>query len=356
MIKWDLANIEVSRVNNSDFISLLNHLFNLCLITPLTIFFWASTWDIYYTYIYPNNLSLSCLITFLITNIILILSYFGEKKFQLYLDKHDKNSRKSIIFRLFYTYFLSLAYVAQWKTYWDVLNYYTYKFDYKYFIVLSIFSLFSYRYILKNSFQNYIRTCPFQLKIDHEFYTHFFVQNKIFYSKNENLQNLSNFLYFEIVDISISLFAWKGLWDLIDIGSLYLMNGSTFKSLFLTGLLGYSLYLCLIIFQAFLIRNKMCLIRRKIIEDLVYILSYLSIVAVWRTFWNGYDYFIFMIESRELIFLVTHFGIFILMVILKLDSSLYGPGGSNLIMENTYKYNQPVGKTNFDQLFEIKYF
>lgn len=167
---------------------------------------------------------------------------------------------------------------------------------------------------------------------------------------------MSNFFYFEIIDILISLFAWKGVWDLIDMGSLLLFEESKIQSYAFTCILGYGLYLVLIIFQKIYLNlktNKRS-IKRKSIEDVIYIMSYISMVAVWRTFWNGYDYFIFSLNEKSHIIFSTHFGIFIFLFVLKLGSSLYGPGGLNSNVD--LNKNALTIDSKSDNFFEINFF
>ena len=172
------------------------------------------------------------------------------------------------------------------------------------------------------------------------------------------MERLCNFFYFEIIDLLISLFAWKGAWDLVDMGSLFLFDESKLKSFIFTGILGYGLYILLILFQKIYsnFQTNKRYVKRKHVEDCIYIFSYISMVAVWRTFWNGYDYYVFNLDNYTYLIFLSHFGIFILLFMLKLGSSLYGPGGlsSNADLN---KNSLPIdAKILNDNFFEIKYF
>jgi hypothetical protein len=104
---------------------------------------------------------------------------------------------------------------------------------------------------------------------------------------------MCNFLYIEIVEIFLSVIAWKGAWDLIDMGvSGLFLNGKSqdkLQSLMISGAIGYTLYFALLLAQ-YLIDKHYCRLKRcprKILQELFYLLAYISLVCVWRTIWNG---------------------------------------------------------------------
>ena len=58
--------------------------------------------------------------------------------------------------------------------------------------------------------------------------------------------------------------------------------------------------------------------------------GYISIVLIWRTFWNAYDYFVFEYEDHPgRLVIVTHFVSFIFVSMFGITSALYGPAGAD---------------------------
>ena len=51
--------------------------------------------------------------------------------------------------------------------------------DYRYFFALSIITILAYRYILEEDFGSYSRTVPFEISIDEEFGTYFYLNSTI---------------------------------------------------------------------------------------------------------------------------------------------------------------------------------
>jgi hypothetical protein len=170
--------------------SLANILLNAFVFTPLTICYWTSTWDLLYLYIFPDNLWLSLSCTCVVTNVILVLAYLFQETIQ---KKHDtiRNKKFTIslsginyryygidfLYRCVYTYVLTVAYVSQWKTYWDLYNELTKEASYLYFVLISFIALAAYKLVLGRSLKSLIKTVPFHLEKDLNFES-YFMQSK----------------------------------------------------------------------------------------------------------------------------------------------------------------------------------
>lgn len=172
-------------------LTILDHLLNLALFSPLVIFYWASTWDIISSYIFPKDEIVSYVITFVCANTILLISYFLQDKLQAFHDRLNESRRsgsrnyydRRFFFRLVYTYTLTLAYVFQWRTYWDVYNQLTKQVKFEYFLAVSFITLVLCRYLLNSSLGSFVKTAPFHLQPDLKF-NGYFVQAKVKFFEN----------------------------------------------------------------------------------------------------------------------------------------------------------------------------
>ena len=94
-----------------------------------------------------------------------------------------------------------------------------------------------------------------------------------------------NYLYFEYIEVFFSVYAWKGFWDLLDIGleEDLLENYTNAKliSLTITALLGYGIFFFLIFIQRFHMSNNL--------KEILHFFAYISIVSLWRTYWDGME-------------------------------------------------------------------
>lgn len=157
----------------------------------------------------------------------------------------------------------------------------------------------------------------------------------------------------------ISVFIWKGVWDLLDTGVDQIFDNNKVHSIMFTLVLGYSIYLGLMLVErllkslsSFNSLNKPQL--RSLTEDVLYLVAYFSMVATWRSFWSGFDQLCLVDETPHRVYLIVgaHFLTFILLFALKLGSSVYGPAGAS---------NEPADTSstsgfNHFKLFDIRYF
>jgi hypothetical protein len=174
-------------------IFILDILFTFFFITPLVVFFWTSSWDIIYVYIFPNDFYYSILITFIVSNTGLFLCYVFQEKLTLIHNRLcDDDSlnyyNKAFYFRALFTYILTIFYVCSWKTYWDLYSNLAKDVEWFYFVGISLIAIISYRFILKKSVDNFTKTVPFYLVKDKHF-DDYFQQPKVVNIDNVNYLN-----------------------------------------------------------------------------------------------------------------------------------------------------------------------
>lgn len=161
----------------------------------------------------------------------------------------------------------------------------------------------------------------------------------------------------------ISVFIWKGVWDLLDTGVDQLFDNNKLHSIMFTLGLGYAIYLLLMVFER-LLRNQSSLNNhrhlRSLTEDLLYLVAYFSMVATWRSFWSGFDQLCLVDETPHRVYLIVgaHFLTFILLFGLKLGSSVYGPAGASNEPADTSSSSSTSSTSSFNsfKLFDIRYF
>lgn len=147
-----------------------------------------------------------------------------------------------------------------------------------------------------------------------------------------------NFINNELVEVLISIYVWKGVWDLYDVGmnDLFDTADNPILSIVLSGIFGYSLFFILIVIHykwyssttsqlADLNSSRSKRILRNLKEDLFYTIMYISLVAIWRTWWNGYD---MIINENSYTIFITHFFTIVACFMTKSSNIIYGPSGS----------------------------
>jgi hypothetical protein len=199
------------------------------------------------------------------------------------------------------------------------------------------------------------------------------------------LQNLCNFAYYELVESGISVLAWKGCYDLFDIGlvellSRYLKDENKdrieFFSIMITLAFGYATFALIILIERVIVK----LIKKRHIfsefnfdtsqinqthsMNVYYFLAYWSMIAIWRTFFFGYDFFVLEHKPRHFILVATHFLTFAFMYSIGMVSTLIGPAScdlgdlSNEELDELGEFPETslYDEINFNRLLTIEYF
>jgi hypothetical protein len=174
-------------------------IFNAFFVTPLSILFYTSTWDIFEDYFGAKFFYFRLLAIFTVCNLTLMCIYLFQYKIQNYHDQLRQNSNskyygRDFYFRSLFTYILSLAYNLQWITYWDLYDNLAIHVHYIYFLSLAFVSLIVYRFILNRNTSSLTRTVPFHLEKDSDFET-YFLQDKLITLENQDNKVILNFTF-----------------------------------------------------------------------------------------------------------------------------------------------------------------
>ena len=124
----------------------------------------------------------------------------------------------------------------------------------------------------------------------------------------------------------ISVFIWKGFWDLFETGLENLLKShpnAKFLSICITGLIGYALYFILLSYEYLINKCKFNCMNVSNQKDFVYLFSLVAVVAVWRFLWDGYDYFVLESNYQVYVMIGTHFGTLILLFLFQVGTILY---------------------------------
>ena len=97
---------------------------------------------------------------------------------------------------------------------------------------------------------------------------------------------MANYLFVQLIEQLITLFAWCGLWNALDYGLLNLFESDCNKCYLITycsiGLFGYLLYFGLLIFERFnfsrFLNKKKSILLVQLIEDFYYFLAFIFII------------------------------------------------------------------------------
>ena len=172
-------------------LKLANIFSNAFFFTPLVVVYWAATADIMYAHVFPDSANLLYMTTFIIANVVLIPVYLFQDEFQRYHDRLSIGTQivdstdttgsnfkksyynKAFLFRFFYSYIVSFAYVAQWLSYWDAFSALLHDVHYLYFLLFTFVGIIAYRILLKSDLEWYCMVTPFILLRETQFDSYF---------------------------------------------------------------------------------------------------------------------------------------------------------------------------------------
>jgi hypothetical protein len=203
-----LIDKDVKKIKTRIPLELTDFILSFFVFAPSGILFWASTWDLFYYYVYPKNLLVSAIVTLCVGLTIHLISYFFQYKLQAYHDKNfTRNSSdfypKGYFLRFIYTYLLALGYVTQWRGIWDIYGNFIDQIDPLYCFFISICGLLMNCFVLKRSLYSFTTTVPYILYYDVEFDSFFEKDKSIDLRIEGNVRKINAFLNLTILYIII---------------------------------------------------------------------------------------------------------------------------------------------------------
>lgn len=173
----------------------------------------------------------------------------------------------------------------------------------------------------------YVTSIPFSLRMDTDYNEYFLLRSRYKFKSIESkyLQNSFDFVISELIESIASMIAWRGIGYTID---LFLFPNNMVLSLILTAIIGYLIYFILSFSQHYIYLKSvhLQLIPRLVIEDVIKLIMFLSIILIWRFYWILIDSYI-CIKSYQLEFYISfHYISFILSILLNASIVVTGPG------------------------------
>ena len=169
---------------------------------------------------------------------------------------------------------------------------------------------------------------------------------------------MCHWFYYEQIELLISVFIYKGIWDFLETAVNGYLEGVVEDpdevSLLISFVIGYALYFIILLYQYLLNKFQISCLKVNFTRELVFFVTFFSIVATWRAIWDAFDFYFYNSDYRDYIIFSSHFGIFVLLFFMQLQSFLY-TGGSCLpdVGEIDYK----IGVKEFiAKHSEIKFF
>jgi succinate dehydrogenase hydrophobic anchor subunit len=134
------------------------------IITPLVNVHWRGAWDLLDIYLLPNDARTSALVSLVIGLFILYIIYLIQNFLQKFYEKYRKNFLGQTMAR-FYTLFIALAYINQWRGLWNLLDLTSNQW---YYLLIETFISIIILLIMKSIYN--LNSAPFLIGIDTDSY------------------------------------------------------------------------------------------------------------------------------------------------------------------------------------------
>ncbi len=168
------------------------------------------------------------------------------------------------------------------------------------------------------------------------------------------------------MELVISVFIWKGIWDLLAtsvnvnlVNAGYETDHADLISLAISVSIGYGLYFLVILYEYLLNKFQLNWLKLSVTREAVYFFSFLSVVALWRGLWDGFDYFFYYDDYRDFYIVSIHLASFFLLLFMGIGTIIYS-AGSSLPDETNVDYNCTVKEflatKSKIKFFTIEYF
>jgi hypothetical protein len=305
-----------------DFYYFIDLFLSAVIFTPLSGFYWYGSWSFIDSYFLTSNAFLSAMLSYLIGLSIILPSYLFQLKLQHFYNNYCDNIIKRFLFKLTYVYFLSIGIVFEWRGCWELCDM-AFNLDWKNELSISIIAV---TYLLITRSFRLMKSSPYVLTYDY-FDDEYFITKSRFTQLNnfKYLQYSFDFLLSELIESFVVIIAWRGLSIVFD---LFIFPDNYKISILITLLIGYLAFflLALVQFKIYTRIQPFTLVPRLFFEDLLNLIMFLSLILLWKGYWDFCDNFIYYENYQFEIYVILHFVSFLIVILTNSSVSIIGCG------------------------------
>ncbi|XP_037927305.1 uncharacterized protein LOC119661872 [Teleopsis dalmanni] len=294
----------------------LDMLLSCLVVAPCVIAYWRGTWELMGVLIFPNNVPLSALCSFLIGGLGHLLFTLTQTFFKDHIHPDKRRLTYYVISRC-YTAIFGIVCVNMWRGSWVLCDWLT---SVDSLVIISVVTLVAMLFLIATRTVRNLGAAPYTVTMDHK--SDYFEVDTMFKIPGFNQPGLYllDSLFSIFVIGTLVVIAWRGLWGIMDL-TFYPSNKA--KSAWGSLLIGYATVFLTFVIQP-LIRcickkiNGLC---RLLICDIFYFLTFFGAVNAWRGIWNLLDVYLYP-DNRILSFWLTHVIPFLILAALKCSNSI----------------------------------
>ncbi|XP_005189398.2 uncharacterized protein LOC101888447 [Musca domestica] len=294
----------------------LDVLLSCFVVAPCVIAYWRGTWELIGVLIFPQNIPLSALCSFLIGGI----GHFVFTLTQRFFIDHihpDKHRLTYYVISRCYTFVFGIVCVNMWRGSWVLCDWLT---SASSLIIICIVTSVAVLFLIATRTVRNLGAAPYSVIMDH----------KSDYFDVETMFKIAGFqqpgLY--VMDTLFSIFvigtlvviAWRGLWGIMD---LTVYPGEKAKSAWSSLIMGYVTVGFTFVLHPFVrwVCKRIDGIFKLIFCDVYYFAEFFGAVNAWRGIWNLLDVYVYP-DNLILSYWLTHVIPFLILAALKCSNSI----------------------------------
>lgn len=305
-----------------DFYYFIDLFLSAAIFSPLSGFYWYGSWSFLDSYFLTSNRFLSALLSYLIGLSIILPSYLFQHKLQQFYNNYCDNFIKRFLLKFTYVYLLSIGIVFEWRGCWELCDL-TINLDWKNELSISIIAV---TYLLITRSFRLMKSSPYVLTYDY-FDDEYFISKSRFNQLNnfKYLQYSFDFLLSEIIESFVVIIGWRGISIVFD---LFIYPDNYRISILITLVTGYLAFFILVLvqFKIYARIQPFTLIPRLFFEDILNLIMFLSLILIWKGYWDFCDNIVYYEQYQFQIYAVLHFVSFLIVILTNSSVSIIGCG------------------------------
>lgn len=305
-----------SRNCHDIFLEVLDCLLSCLIVAPCVIAYWRGTWELMGVLLFPKNVPLSALCSFLIGGIGHMVFTLTQHFFRDNIHP-DKNRLTYYAVSRCYTFVFGIVCVNMWRGSWVLCDWLT---SVDSLIIICVVTSVALLFLIATRTVRNLGAAPYSVIMDHK--TDYFEVETMFKIPGFHQPGLylMDTLFSVFVIGTLVVIAWRGIWGIMD---LTLYPGQKAKSAWGSLTMGY-----IVVFSTFILNplvHWMCKridgMMKLIFCDIYYFAEFFGAVNTWRGIWNLLDVYLYP-EDKVLSYWITHVIPFLLLAALKCSNSI----------------------------------
>ncbi|XP_013107366.1 uncharacterized protein LOC106087031 [Stomoxys calcitrans] len=297
-------------------LEILDVLLSCLVVAPCVIAYWRGTWELIGVLLFPQNVPLSALCSFLIGGIGHLVFTLTQRFFidNIHPDKHRLTY---YVLSRCYTFVFGIVCVNMWRGAWVLCDWLTSSTS---LIIICVVTSVAILFLIATRTLRNLGAAPYSVIMDHK--SDYFDVETMFKIPGFHQPGLylMDTLFSIFVIGTLVVIAWRGLWGIMD---LTMYPGEKAKSAWASLIMGYTTVALTFVLHPIVrwISKRINGFFKLVFCDIYYFAEFFGAVNAWRGIWNLLDVYVYP-DNLILSYWLTHVIPFLVLAALKCSNSI----------------------------------